>query len=104
MRPETVHKSVRLTKAQLDYVESRKGRTFTEKISNVLDEARKGEKDCKKELVYYENLIENRRKELASYNDLLLTFSRMRRDVMTIERRLHDFKEGLSCLDGSKDG
>lgn len=104
MRPETVHKSVRLTKAQLDYVESQKGYTFTDKLSHVLDEARKGKEDRKKELAYYENLIEKRRKELAAYNDLLMTFSRMRRDVCSIEHRLHDFLERLSCLDGSKNG
>lgn len=97
---KTIPKSIRLSEHLVIFIERQPGKDFTTKLSGVLEEYRSGEEKRQKDKLYYENLIEKRRKELQKCNDLLMTFGRLRRDVVSIERILHDT---LNSLEVSKD-
>lgn len=74
-------KSVRLTDAQLAYIEGLKGKTFTEKLSLLVDDAIEGD--------------EKRRAELQAYSSLAYTLSGVRNDVVRLERLAHDLLERM---------
>lgn len=86
MRSSKVTKSVRLTPEQVAYIESLPGKDFTAKLSGYLEECRKGEKARKKQIDYYDNLIENRKKEIRAMNDIAITLRSFRSDVVRSEK------------------
>lgn len=89
-RSSNISKSVRLPEHLVMFIERQPGKDFTTKLSGLLDECLSGEKKRQENKLYYENLIKQRQEELRKYNDLVMTFGRLRRDVISIERILHD--------------
>ena len=92
---KSVSKSIRLPEYLVEYVEAQPGKDFTSKLFTLLEDCRIGEKKRQEEKTYYERLIDERRKELRGYNDILMTVAKLRRDVLTIERILSDTFKAL---------
>ena len=88
-------KSVRFTETQLSYIEGLKGKTFTEKLSSLVDDAINGDEKRREELAYYENMLEKRRKELQAYSSLAYTLSGVRNDVLRLENLAHILLERM---------
>lgn len=88
-------KSVRFTEAQLSYIEGLKGKTFTEKLSSLVDDAINGDEKRREELAYYEDMLERRRKELQAYSSLAYTLSGVRNDVLRLEHLAHGLLEHM---------
>ena len=83
-------KSVRFTEAQRAYIEGLPGRTFTGKLSSLVDDAIDGDERRHEELAYYDDMLERRRKELQAYSSLAYALSGIRKDVLRLECLAHD--------------
>lgn len=88
-------KSVRFTESQLAYIGGLPGKTFTEKLSSLVDDAMDGGEKRREELAYYENMLERRRKELQAYSSLAYTLSGVRNDVLRLEHLAHGLLERM---------
>lgn len=94
-------KSVRFTEAQLAYLEGLPGKTFTEKLSLLVDDAINGDEKRREEIAYYEGLLRKRREELQAYSGLLYTLSGIRRDAVRLEHLAHDLLGRMEQAAGS---
>lgn len=97
MKKNGVIKSVRISPDLIALIEDQDGKDFTAKLSGILEEYFRGSENREKEIKYYDKLIEKRRKELSSYNDLLMTFSEMRRRVIYLESELSRWQDRLKA-------
>ncbi len=72
-----VPKSVRLPADLVAFVESKKGRTFSQKLIYVLEDYRAGDDIRLEEIEQYDALLERKRAELSGYYDIIAQASRI---------------------------
>lgn len=95
MKRVSISKSVRFTSGQLEYIESQPGDTFTDKLSGILEDYRRGDEKRARELAYYNGQIADRRKRLQSLDEVLRQVTSIRRNAVYIEAELSRIAEGL---------
>lgn len=92
---KNVVKSVRIPPELIARIEEQEGKDFTSKLSGILEEYFNGIEARKAEIKHYDKIIAKRRVDLAVYNDLLMTFSEMRRRVVHLESELARWQDRL---------
>lgn len=64
-KPETIHKTVRLTQAQIDLIESQGQDTFTANLDHLLNEVLLGESDRVRRMQYQQEYLRRSCSELS---------------------------------------
>lgn len=63
-KPETIHKSVRLTQAQIDLIESQGQDTFTANLDHLLNEVLLGETDRARRMLEQQECLRRQKDEI----------------------------------------
>lgn len=64
-KPETIHKTVRLTREQIDFIESQGQDTFTANLDHLLNELQSGESERVRRMQYQQEYLRQSGGELS---------------------------------------